>query len=58
MVKSWFKSRTFYVALLEILGGIVGVIFDGLESELSWMAIGAGVIMLILRKITSQPVGK
>ena len=56
-MKKWYESRTFWVAVVEVAGGIIGVIFDGLDSGISWLAISAGIVMLILRKVTSQPIG-
>jgi len=57
-MKHWWQSRTVWISAVEVLGGIIGLVFDGLESGLSWLAIGAGIVMLILRKITSESIGK
>jgi len=57
-MKHWWQSRTVWISAVEVLGGIIGLVFDGLESGLGWLAIGAGIVMLILRKITSESIGK
>lgn len=59
--KSIFSSRTFWLGAAEILTG-VGALATDLSSTLeagepiSWLLIGKGVITIVLRYVTKQPV--
>ena len=62
-VKRWNQSRTVWVGILEIAIGVAGLVADHLASGQEWtpasiVLIVAGGLTLVLRKITTKPLGK
>ena len=55
--KPWFKSRTVWLGVLEIAGGIAEFI-AGLPAEASAATIVAGIVTIIIRFLTKQPIGR
>lgn len=58
-VKSWYKSRTFWFAVLTILAGVGLQLADlpALESVKPYILVVVGAINMGLRFVTTQPVG-
>ena len=56
MTKLWYKSRTVWVSLFEIVGGIVGSAVAGeYVGAAGYIIAICGAIQAILRMITTQP---
>ena len=53
--KSLLKSKTFWIATLQAIIGIV-VIFQSSYPTLGWLAIGKSVLDVILRLLTTDSV--
>jgi len=58
--KSWLRSKTVWVAVLYALAGVSGIVADFLEAgdftQPAIIALMTSVLMLVLRKMTSQPI--
>ncbi len=54
-IKSFLKSKTFWVGIIEIVIGVLLALKDQLLT--GGVLSGVGIIQLILRAITSQPIG-
>lgn len=52
--KKWFKSRTFWLAVLTISAGIVTVLETNLPL-VGWLAIAKGIIDVFMRYATTTP---
>ena len=48
--KPIWQSKILWLAAVETVGGIIELIFDGLDSGIGWVAIGVGILTLIARK--------
>lgn len=57
MVKQWWQSKTVWLGVLIVLGGIVEFV-GGLPPGASVSTILAGIISIIIRFLTNQPIGK
>ena len=60
--KRWYRSRTIWVGILEIAIGVLGLVADHLASGQEWtpasiVLIVTGALTLVLRKITTKPLG-
>lgn len=53
-MKKWYQSKTIWVNALLILGGVLSI--PGLGAPTGTVAIAGGVINVLLRTITSQPI--
>jgi hypothetical protein len=53
-MKPFYKSKTFWVSALEILGGFA--LFLAGEVEGGAVLTGAGVVQLFLRYVTKEPI--
>ncbi len=54
--KSWFASKTFWVAIVTGIASVTG----GLITDTEQASIVGGimaVVMIVLRKLTSKPIG-
>lgn len=56
IMKSIFQSKTFWVAVIQAVGGIV-VVFSSAYPAVGGLIIAKSVIDIILRAVTSVPVG-
>ena len=56
MVKSIFKSRTFWLAFAQAVAGAV-VVFSTQYPDVGGLLIAKSVLDMILRFLTTQPVG-
>ncbi len=56
-VKKWYLSRTLWLGILIVAGGIAEYI-AGLPAGASIPTIIAGCLSIVVRFLTSQPVGK
>lgn len=56
-VKSWWKSKLIWLGIVEVAGGVVEYLF-ALPPGTSVATIVTGIITIILRAITNQPVGR
>ncbi len=59
MGKNWWQSRTLWLGVLQILGGSGGIIgfISGLPADASLMFILSGIVTIVLRFLTNQPIG-
>jgi hypothetical protein len=59
MKKDWYKSKTIWVSILELLTGAGGLLATFLEAgdytEASIVLLVTGILGLVLRKLTTQP---
>jgi len=58
MSKSIFRSRLFWLGALQVVGGAVELVRTNLSSDgaIAWGAVLSGVVTILLRAVTSQPV--
>lgn len=60
MVKNWWTSKTVWVNILTVLVGIVGVVQVSAgtlpPAALPYLTMAGGILNVILRFVTSQPV--
>jgi len=54
-IKKWWASKTFWLGVLIVLGGIAEFI-AGLPAGASASTIAAGVLTVIVRFLTNQPI--
>ena len=54
-MKSIFKSKTFWLAILQGLVGVWAVVFSAFPT-LGWVAIAKTVLDIALRYVTSLPI--
>lgn len=52
--KKWYKSRLFWIGMLEIAGGVSAKYFAGASNEVLATSIIAGVITALLRFDTTE----
>tara|TARA_Y100000310_G_C20602740_1_gene773911 strand:- start:623 stop:844 length:222 start_codon:yes stop_codon:yes gene_type:complete len=57
MPKKWWKSKTFWMSVLIICGGVAEYI-GGLPPGVAIPTIIAGCINIVLRVLTKVPIGK
>ena len=57
MAKPWYRSKTIWLSILIVAGGIAEYI-SGLPAGVSISTTIAGVLGIVIRFLTSQPVGK
>ena len=55
--KKWWQSKTLWMGVLVILGGVVEYI-AGLPTGVSATTVAVGIINIIFRFLTTQPIGK
>ena len=55
--KKWFTSKTLWLGILIVAGGIAEYI-AGLPPEASIPTIVAGALSIVIRFLTSQPLGR
>ena len=55
--KKWYLSRTIWLSVLIVVGGIAEYI-AGLPAGVSASTTFAGIIYIIVRFLTTQPIGK
>ncbi len=53
--KKWWMSKTIQVGVAEILVGMAGFLTT-LPPEVSITAIVTGILMIVLRVVTKQPI--
>lgn len=63
--KVWYESKTFWINLLTVAAMILSFVIDthaagGLPMDLDprWVALGLGIVNIILRAVTNQPVSR
>lgn len=59
-VKPWYASKTMWAAILIALAGagdaLTGsTVLDSATAD--WVIVGISVVKMVLRKLTSQPIG-
>lgn len=60
-IKPWYKSKTVWLAVLVGLMGAADALTNGslLGAEAAaWILFGKSVLDLIIRRVTTQPIGK
>ena len=59
-MKKWYQSRTIWAGILEVLIGALLLLEQFLAvgdfSESGFIILGAGIIQVLFRVITSEPV--
>ena len=61
MTKKWFQSKTIWVNIIAGTGVLLGWLSGSFDQNPDMLAIFAGVqasLNILLRKITTQPLGK
>jgi len=54
-MKKWYLSKTFWMGVVAIAGGVVEYIY-GLPAGVSAATIAVGIINIIIRFYTNQPI--
>ena len=54
--KSWYKSKLFWLGVLQILGSVASYLADAIQTEATIGGIIFGVLTIIFRYVTKQPV--
>jgi len=58
MTKPWWASKTIWMALFEIAGGVVGSACAGeYVGATGYIVAIAGAVQAVLRLVTKQPLG-
>lgn len=55
MSKSILSSKTFWLAVIQALAGVV-VIFQTNYPEVGWIAVAKSVVDVVLRLVTRDPI--
>lgn len=56
-MKKWYMSKTMWAGIAMVVGGVAELMMD-IPANASVGTIIAGVVMVVLRFVTNQPVGK
>jgi len=56
-MKKWYLSKTFWMGIVAIAGGIVEYIY-GLPTGVSAATVAGGIVNIVIRFYTNQPIGK
>lgn len=54
--KPWYKSKMFWLGIAQILGGMAEVVTTGLQTDEGLGFIITGVLTVIFRYVTNQPI--
>ena len=58
--KLWYQSKTMWIGLLEVVIGVLGLVAPFLGGKVytpeAFVLLGIGVLTVILRKFTDQPI--
>ena len=55
MAKKWYKSKTMRTNLMAVIGMVVAYWFDGASLLTALPVVGMGVVNMVLRIVTKQP---
>ncbi len=56
MAKRWYKSKTMQTNISAIIGMAMAWWFEGVSPMVALPVVGMGIVNLILRIVTKQPV--
>jgi len=56
-MKKWYQSKTLWLGVIVVAGGIAEYI-SGLPAGVSISTMVAGVLGIVIRFLTKEPVGK